>query len=347
MLKTRPIRRRLATAVVAGAAAAMLAASPAVALPAVAERLSGDDRYATSAAISERFFPGESGGVVYVASGRNYPDALAGAAAAGKENASLLLVSDSISDAVAEELQRLDPAKIVVLGGKDAVSNTVAGQLTEYAVATTRLSGLDRYSTAVEISEDRFANGAGTVFIASGTSFADALAGAPAAGASDSPVLLVPRDQLPGSVSAEIKRLQAKRIVVLGGEDAVSADVVGALAGLGGAEVERVAGSDRFATSAAIAEKYFVEAGSAVPTAFFASGENFPDALSIAAPAAIESGPVLLVRRESVDESVVKALAEINPAAVVIAGGEDVISDEVVEQLLETAPIGSAVAETE
>jgi spore germination protein YaaH len=88
-------------------------------------RLAGSDRYATAAAVSAATYaPGVP--VVYLATGANFPDALAGAAAAGYQRGALLLVArDSLPAATKAELARLKPARIVVLGSTAAISSAV------------------------------------------------------------------------------------------------------------------------------------------------------------------------------------------------------------------------------
>ena len=101
-------------------------------VPSPVERLSGPDRFATSAVISaESYEPGVD--VVFVANGLNFPDALAGAPVAGAEGGPLLLVADSMIPAVvAAELDRLDPKRIVVLGGAGVVHESVVQALEAY-----------------------------------------------------------------------------------------------------------------------------------------------------------------------------------------------------------------------
>jgi Cell wall binding domain 2 (CWB2) len=96
-------------------------------------RIAGSDRFSTAAAISEASFePGVP--VAYIATGLNFPDALAGAAVAGSQGAPILLVMpNSIPAATATELKRLKPGKIVILGGTGAVSDLVRSQLRAYA----------------------------------------------------------------------------------------------------------------------------------------------------------------------------------------------------------------------
>ncbi|AXG12062.1 cell wall-binding repeat-containing protein [Intrasporangium calvum] len=97
--------------------------------------------------------------IVYVATGANFPDALAGSVLAALEGAPILLVTrDTIPGPTATELARLDPRYIRVLGGTSTVSDAVLTQLKAYATANTadevtRIAGLNRYATAAEISQ--------------------------------------------------------------------------------------------------------------------------------------------------------------------------------------------------
>ena len=117
------------TAVVTDAVAASLASFTS----GTVTRLSGANRYATAAAISTASFaPGVP--VVYIATGLDFPDALAGAAVAGSQGVPILLVSsNSIPAATAAELTRLRPARVILLGGTSAVSESVRIQLQAYA----------------------------------------------------------------------------------------------------------------------------------------------------------------------------------------------------------------------
>ncbi|HEX7196396.1 MAG TPA: S8 family serine peptidase, partial [Candidatus Limnocylindria bacterium] len=165
-------------------------------------RISGADRYATAAAISSAVAP-SGASVVYVATGSNYPDALAAGAAAARAKAPILLVAaNSLPDATRAALDRLNPDTIIVMGGPGAVSDSVRAQLAAYASSVQRISGVDRYATAVSLSSKSFAaNSVGTVYVASGTSFPDGLAAGPVAGMRGGPLLLVPSTGLPSVVA--------------------------------------------------------------------------------------------------------------------------------------------------
>ncbi|UJH70034.1 cell wall-binding repeat-containing protein [Ornithinimicrobium sp. INDO-MA30-4] len=220
-----------------------------------ATRISGDNRFLTATAVSQRAFP-TGASTAYIANGFDFPDALAGGAAAASAGAPLLLVSDtSIPSATADELTRLGVTDIKVLGGPNSVSATTLTALGDFGT-TERLAGVNRYETAVSISENSFpASTGGTLYLASGMSFPDALTAAPVAGTSDSPVLLVPGNSatIPASVIDEILRLNPSRVVVLGGETSMIPDLMAAVEALF-PSAEAPADGVAFMTSAAGSE---------------------------------------------------------------------------------------------
>ncbi len=193
------------------------------------DRYDGADRYEVSALISAKtFLPGLP--VVYVASGEVFPDALSGSAAAGLNRAPVLLVGkNSVPKVIADELARLKPPKIIVLGGANTVSDAVVAQLKGIA-PTSRTAGADRYEVSANTAVGAFINPNRVVFIASGEVFPDALSGSPAAIVRGAPVLLVSKDSIPASVAAQLARLTPGRIVVLGGVNSISTRVEAELA---------------------------------------------------------------------------------------------------------------------
>ena len=189
-------------------------------------RLAGANRYATAAAISRDAFP-TGVPVAYVATGTNFPDALAGVAAAGSGGGPVLLTKpDRLAAETASELGRLRPGRIVVLGGTSVVSDGVVSALRGYATSgeVTRLSGTNRYATAVSVSSRTFADST-VAFVATGANFPDALGGGPVAGSVPGPLLLVPGTSVPSEVASELRRLGLERIVILGGTSVVSSTV--------------------------------------------------------------------------------------------------------------------------
>jgi putative cell wall-binding protein len=294
-------------------------------------RLAGPDRYSTAVAISQASFA-PNVPVAFIATGSSFPDALAGAAVAGRDGGPILLVTrDAIPTVVKAELTRLKPAKIIVLGGTGVVSTAVQAALDPYTTGpVTRLAGADRYATAVAISKASFTPGLETVFIATGTSFPDALAGAAVAGALGSPILLTTPTSLPSVVKTELTRLNPDEIVILGGVGAVSDAVAQNLTDYATA-VYRVSGPDRYSTAAQLSAAVFAPG---TPVVYVATGLAFPDALAGAAVAGWVESPILLVTPTSVPASVSAEIQRIGPGSIVILGGTGAVSETVRSTLL-------------
>jgi glucose/arabinose dehydrogenase/putative cell wall-binding protein len=298
-------------------------------------RLAGADRYATAAAVSAATTaPGVP--VVYVATGTDFADALAGGAAAAHEGGPLLLVTrNSIPGSTASELSRLMPGSIVVLGGTAAVSNSVMAQLDAYTTGSvTRLAGANRYATAAAISAATFVPGVPAAFVATGASFADALAGVPAAAHFDGPLLLTYPSSIPAETQSELNRLNPQRIFVLGGTGVISNTVASALGAYTSGAVTRLAGSDRYGTAAAIAGAIWPRAN----TVWLATGVTFPDGLAGGAAAGRGDVPLLLVTTTAVPSVAGQAIIRLHPTRVFILGGTGAVSAAVTAKV--TALLG-------
>jgi putative cell wall-binding protein len=234
-----------------------------------------------------------------------------------------------------------DPAAVLAttaVGGTAALPDS----LTQRAVRVsgddpTRVSGSDRYATAVELSNKYFPRGTETVVVATGTGFADALAAAPLAASLDAPVLLTRPAGAPETVRTEVARLRPQRLIAVGGTAAVSrADLVDLAAAAGGASTDRVAGADRYATAAAVAGRL-----APLDFAVVASGVTFADALSAGPLAASRAGAVLLTPPDRLGAAAATAVTGLPADAVLIAGGTGAVSATVasdLQSLLGAAP---------
>ncbi|MDV3222924.1 cell wall-binding repeat-containing protein, partial [Intrasporangium sp.] len=289
-------------------------------------RLAGPDRYATAAAVAAaRYAPGVD--VVYVASGLLFPDALAGAARAAFNRGPLLLTRPtSLPTATRDAMVRLQPGRVVVLGGVNSVAEPVAEALASLTTSGTmeRVAGSDRYATAARLA-DYYASGPAVAYVASGETFPDALSGAAIAGRDRVPLLLTRASSLPTATADALRRLAPSRIVVLGGPAAVSDPVVDQLRPLATTgTVTRLAGADRYATTARVAAEY-----AAAATVYVASGETFPDALSGAAAAGRDGVPLLLTRSASLPTATRDTLSRLNPTRAFLLGGPSAITESV------------------
>lgn len=193
-------------------------------------RVEGENRYETAAALAQLYDPATVD-TVYIASGAEgaFADALSGAALAGSREVPVLLTKpDHAPAVVVETLAHLDPENIVIIGGTAAVSDQVAAQVG----ATDRIGGQDRWETSALVAAQFPGAGEGSVFVASGHNWPDALAGSALAGLQGDPVLLTHPTRLPHVTAGSILDRSPWSVVILGGEPAVSAAVAEAVADL-------------------------------------------------------------------------------------------------------------------
>ncbi|MFP3464425.1 cell wall-binding repeat-containing protein [Leifsonia sp. SIMBA_070] len=193
------------------------------------QRIAGFDRFETSRQLAKYAFPGATG--AYFAGGLNFPDALSAASAASAAGQPVLLVS-GFGAADAATAGFVSTAKLksaTVVGGPVIVSPSFDSSLQAAGLAVTRVGGADRYDTSHLVNAQRFSS-AGTVFVASGIDFPDALSAAAMAGAAKAPLYLSPGWCLPRSVGNDIVAMKASTVYFIGGPAALSGAVSGYIA---------------------------------------------------------------------------------------------------------------------
>jgi putative cell wall-binding protein len=287
-----------------------------------ATRVSGPNRFATAVAASQAAFPAGAP-LVFVASGENYPDALAGAGAAKGESPVLLVGRDRIPPEVLAEIDRLGAQGIAILGGTAAVSPQVEAQLRARVPFTIRFAGPNRVLTAVEASRMAFPGGAPVAYLATADAFPDALAAGAGASAEGGPVLLVRGTTLDAEVLAELQRLRPGRVVITGGTAAIPEAIATQAAGV--APVTRISGTNRYATAAAVAQSVHPNATDAV----IATGLDFPDALSGAWLAGAARRPLLLVPGTCTAEPALRVADRLGVTGVTVMGGSAAVHQRV------------------
>jgi len=331
------VAKRLASGLMAGALAlgglAISGSAPAGAIPLdfdTDQRVAGADRYETSAdaaaqleAIMDDAGAGEIDTVI-VASGENFPDALAASALSyidADENAPILLVkADEIPDSVAYRMNRLSGTvtQVWVIGGESSISEDVFSELEDIFedAGVDRLAGDNRYETASEVASEVGLAG-GEVIIASGENFADAVSVGAFSASTGIPVLLANSAGLPDETVSVLEDIYdaepATEVYIVGGTAAV-ASVEDDLVDLGfhPGSVSRIAGPDRYMTNllwnvenfnaALLFNKNLAGADSQNllgQKLVFVSGQNYPDALSAAPLAANLDAHIILVKPDS------------------------------------------------
>ncbi|MBS3956684.1 MAG: cell wall-binding repeat-containing protein [Clostridiales bacterium] len=307
-------------------------------------RVQGADRFETAARSSELAFPQGSEHVL-IATGHNWPDALGGSALAGVLDAPILLVErDSVPAATRAEIARLGARRALILGGTGAVGARVQSQLEGMGVVVDRLGGDNRYQTAERIATRVISllgtRHDGTLFLATGRDFPDALSAAPIAVRQRWPVVLVDpgATRLGDGVRGLVR--DSSLVIVLGGLGAVPTSVEDEVRALGVPDVVRLEGPDRYDTAVAIAR--FATTHTAVRERHrwdrvgISTGTRFPDALSGGVLQGRTGSVMMLTRPDVLPESVAVTLRD-NALAidtVVFFGGTVAVNQNVRDSVL-------------
>ena len=286
----------------------------------IVTRLAGSNRYATAIAAANHLK--EKKGIdkfesIIVASGADVPDALSASYLAYKKDGPILLVNSGTIAMVSDYINaNLAPGGTVyIVGGTGAVPETLDQKINGNVQ---RLAGSNRYATNIEVLKEAGVEGE-DLLIASGKGFADALS----ASAAKKPIFLVG-----AALTADQKsyldtnaKTTSGKIYIIGGTGAVSQSIEDAVRSYG--SIKRLAGSNRYATSIAVAEELFPET---VESVVIANGKNFPDGLS-GGPIATGYGAPLILVIDSTCDHAVKYFADREAFQLLIMGGTGVIAD--------------------
>ncbi|WP_370296747.1 cell wall-binding repeat-containing protein [Rossellomorea marisflavi] len=241
-----------------------------------------------------------------------------------KGNEELYFSTETGSNAKGSEIKYVElPAgtyHMLIEGSSSSINIPYTFKIQE---RTKRIAGPTRYETAVEISKEGWST-SGTVVLAKGNDFPDALAGGPLAHYYKAPILLTNGKKLTAVSKKEIQRLKAKKVVLLGGEGAISNGVASELKKMG-VTVERVGGKNRYETAAAIAKK--------IPSTkvVVANGKSFADALAVAPYASKNQMPILLTDPKYLPAPTKNAIK--GKQSTIVVGGNGAVSDTVMSKL--------------
>ena len=244
----------------------------------------------------------------------------------------------SIAPSAFYRASRYDKSKnLVIFGYKNSVAQKYAKDyffnfktLPPYQ----RMAGDDRFATAVAISKKEYSK-ADTVVLVSGMDYHDALAAVPLASAYKAPMLLTTADAVPNATLNEIKRLKAKKIIVVSTNGAVSSKVIKALKNKK-YSVSPLTGKTCFETAKKVAENLQKKTGKAPASIFITTDKNYADALSASPVAAVKGSPILYVDpKANLNSNTVAYLKKIKSSVknVYIVGGVNAVSKNVVSKI--------------
>ncbi|MCA1065387.1 cell wall-binding repeat-containing protein [Rossellomorea aquimaris] len=283
------------------------------------ERIYGADRYETALQVALNGWDTGSAELI-LATGNNFPDALAGAPLAYQKRAPILLTpKHTLHPSVKKGIDDLDVKKVTILGGPGVISDQVAEELKDLGLTVDRISGKDRYETAVAISKSLPNRDAAVVV--SGKNYPDALSIASIAAQEGYPILLSDKDTIPASTLAQANTY--KESYVVGGLGVISQSVQSKLN-----NPIRIAGANRYESNARIIQNFNVHTGSV----FFATGTQFADALTGSALAAHTGVPLLLTTPDGLHPAIKNLMIDYT-YDVRILGGMKAIQPKVEEDI--------------
>jgi len=288
------------------------------------DRISGINRVATAVEASRALFDdagtANEASTVVLASSMGFADGVSGVPLAAALDGPLLLTAvSSLDPATAAEITRILPAggTVDVLGGIGAISENVVTSLKSRGFKVTRLWGATRYETAAKVADSL--PGAKTVLLTSGLSFPDALSAGPAAAHTGGVVLLTAGATMSSAAKTYMAQNPGAEVFAVGGDAAKAAPTT--------PKDHQLVGVDRYETGTKVASTFFSHPDAVT----FASGQDFPDALSGGAFSALIDSPILLVRSGTVP-AVVTSYASANETSVsgsALIGGAGVVIESV------------------
>jgi putative cell wall-binding protein len=287
------------------------------------DRIGGATRYETAVAASRQKYPNGGASAVVLVRGDDPADAMSAAPLAAYSGGPVLYTqTDVLPDATRSEIARLDPARVIVLGGANVISDSVMQQAcgsTTYGAAGVRLAGSSRYGTARRVRE-YMGNPQKTVLINS-QAVADAMSVSSAAAYRDYSILLCTTSSIPPDTAAAIAA-GATRVIVVGGTPVVDAAAFGQIptANSSGQSISRtrVSGDNRYATSVAIANSADFSLAGERPHLVNGGDTSWPDGLCVGPLAG--ANPTFLVDQYAAPADTLAELRRRGPSVVRLIG---------------------------
>lgn len=288
----------------------------------IPSRIAGQNRYESAAQISREQFTNAK--KVIVVNAQKYADALSATTLSDGKYSILYTEKDSLPTATRNEIQRLNPVEVYLLGGQQSISSGIENILKKYSNKVTRIAGRDRYETSAKVAAMSKKK---NVVIASGENFSDPLYASSYAYSNNAKILLSSGKTLSRQTRDYLLRNKSSigKVTVVGGGQSISSATVRYIQSVTGKNVSRISGRNRYDGSVKVANSMNKD------KVFIASGEDFADALAISPLAQKLNAPILLSSRSKLDTSVIAFLNNFKKSIkdVYIVGGYRTIDNNV------------------
>lgn len=260
--------------------------------------LQGNRRFETAVAISKEGWDSSTDTVI-IASAYSVVDGVSATPLASIKNAPILLVDkNEVTNSTKEELKRLNPSNIIVIGGTTVVNDNIYNEVKSIlpSASIKRIGGINRYETSLNIAKEmsKYKN-IDKIYVAGGHGEADALSIASKAGEDKAPIILTPKDDLTYDSYAWLKSQNLLDAYFIGGDLVVSGNVINKVNSVTSNNVlnNRIYGLNRQETNANVIQKFYTNSN--YNAVLVTKSNPLVDALSAGPLAAKINSPIVLV----------------------------------------------------
>ena len=301
------------------------------------EKLAGNTEYDTAVAVSKKGWPNGSKTVIIV-NGDIIADGISATPLAATYDAPLLIVKkDTLPQAINEELKRLSPEEIIVVGGVNTISDSVYNTIKSNTNAKmSRIWGNDRNETSLKVAQKIDADhDVNKVFISNGfKGDIDALTIAAKAGEEKQPIILTNKTTIPTETYSWMKSESLTNAYFIGGPDTLDTEIIHKMADItkptsGSVYHNRIYGADRHETNAKVMEKFYPQ--SDLDAVLVARSDKLADALIAGPLAAKLNSPILITPTTKLSEYHEDNLTQKSANIIYQIGGS--LSDNVLSEI--------------
>lgn len=298
------------------------------------KKLKGADRFETAVKISQSGWTKSDTVVIVNGEDRSMVDGLTATPLASVKNSPILLSSnDKLPQKTVEELKRLNPSKVIVIGGNNSMPNAVVEAIkgVNSKISVQRIGGDTRYQTSINIAKEiDKTNNVGKLYIGAGNGEADSLSIASLAGKEKTPIVLTQKDGIDNESEQFIKSNKVSNVYFIGGVEKISNKAIEQVGKIANKDVSknRIAGQNRQETNAKVIDKFYSQ--SKLDGVVVANQDKLIDALAVGPLAAKNNSPVVLATN-TLDKSQESSLKNKNSSKLFEVGGG--IASSVVDKI--------------
>ncbi|MGX4598585.1 cell wall-binding repeat-containing protein [Faecalimicrobium sp. JNUCC 81] len=288
------------------------------------KKIIGTNRYDTAAKISQEAFQNKTDSVVLV-NGSSYSDGLSSGPLSSVTNSSTLLTrKDKLPNETKNELKRLKPSKIYIIGGPNAIQESVVNEISNTTNISkeniVRIAGDNREETSLQIAKYiQNISDIKSLYLVNGyKGEADAMSILSKACKDKQPIVITNGNKLNEEITKWIINFGKKDIYIIGGEQVMTINIISSLENIAGNSLEsnRIYGANRQETNAKVVEKFHKN----IDTIIITKSDELIDALSVGNLAGMKNAPIV-IGTNKLTASQVKAIKQSGYKNIIEVGG--------------------------